>query len=100
MKILKHLPAFVAEFKKEHGRLPNATVFRCAISLDKTARKFKRKGREDGAQGKPVPGDEAFSSWGRKSFGDDRDFDGIVSLMKNAYMDGYRAGIGRAHREG
>lgn len=92
MRFLKHLPAFIAEFKKEYGRLPDASVFRCALSLEKTAQKFERKGREDGTQGKPVPGDEAFVSWGKKSFGDDHDFDAIVYLMKKAYMDGYRAG--------
>lgn len=95
MRILNHLPAFVFEFKKEHGKFPKAALFRFAMSLEKMARKFERKGREDGAQGKPVPGDKAFVSWGKKSFGDDRDFDDVVSLMKDAYMDGYRAGRGK-----
>lgn len=92
MKFIKNLPAFLVKFKKENGRLPQTATIRFLFDLDRIARKFERKGREDGAQGKPALGDGAFAAWGTKSFGGDRDFDVIVSLMKNAYMDGYREG--------
>lgn len=92
MKFIKNLPAFLVKFKKENGRLPQVATIRFLFDLDRIARKFERKGREDGAQGKPVLGDGAFASWVKMSFCDDRAFDALVYLMKKAYMDGYRAG--------
>lgn len=53
---------------------------RFLFDLDRIARKFERKGREDGAQGKPAISDGAFASWVKKSFCDDRSFDALVYL--------------------
>ena len=92
MKILKHLPAVVVKLKKDRGNLPDAATIRFIFDLDKIARRFELKGREDGVHGKSALGDEAFTSWVKKSFCDDRAFDDLVRLIKKAYMDGYREG--------
>lgn len=84
--------SFVPEYEKKTGEKLNRDVLRYVEKLNKIGQNFEKKGREDAADGLPVPYDDVFQTWGRKVFDDDPDMaESIGELMRLCYMEGYEA---------
>lgn len=92
MKFTKYVPEFVAKRKRNGNQVNVSALYRFARGLEKISAEFERRGREDATAGRPAADDDSFTAWGIQAFGEDHDFDSVVLLMKNAYMNGYNGG--------
>lgn len=92
MKFTKYVLEFVAKRKRNGNQVNISALYRFARGLEKISAEFEKRGREDATAGRPAADDDTFTAWGIQAFGEDHDFDSVVLLMKEAYMDGYRKG--------
>ena len=89
MKMVNYIP----EYEAMTGEKVSPVVSRFAEQLDIVCKLFETKGREDAAQGLPVPSDEMFQAYVKKVFFSDSELAEIVAdLVRPYYMDGHDAG--------
>lgn len=89
MKMVNYIP----EYEAMTGEKVSPVVARFAEQLVIIGQRFEAKGREDAAQGLPVPSDDAFQIWSQRLVRDDVELlETVADLLRLCYMDGYREG--------
>ena len=84
---------YILEYEAMTGEKVSPVVARFAEQLDIVGKRFEDKGREDVAQGLPVPSDDAFQVWSQRLVRDDLELlETVADLLRLYYMDGYRNG--------
>ena len=87
----------LAEFIKEHdaqaGKVTDTAILNFAALMDQIRERFERRGREDAANGLPMPTAERFLAWSKKHIEEDREMVwAVADIMRCQYMKGYNAG--------
>lgn len=93
MKIVNIIP----EYEAMIGKKVSPVIAQFAEQMDTIGKRIEDQGREDAAQGLPIPSNDVFQSWSEKTVVADAAVQEMVSdLLRLYYMDGYEQ---RANRE-
>ena len=96
MKMVNIIP----EYEAVTGKKVSPVIAQFAEQMDIIGKKIEDQGREDAARGLPVPSNDVFQAWSKKTVVVDAAVQEMVSdLLRLYYMDGYEQRTNREKME-